>query len=129
MKRRVIRIVVVAFASAAALASAGAVYESMASARDRRDPPGRLVDVGGGRRLHVLCIGSGSPTVVFEPSSRGRAVSLEAARTAIAQHTRVCSYDRAGTGWSDDGPAALSAGGLADDFRRLQENTPIRPPS
>jgi pimeloyl-ACP methyl ester carboxylesterase len=71
--------------------------------------------------------GSGSPTVVFEPSSRGRAVSLEAARTAIAQHTRVCSYDRVGTGWSDDGPAALSAGGLAEDFHRLQENTPIPP--
>jgi pimeloyl-ACP methyl ester carboxylesterase len=127
VKRRVLRLGVITFAGAVALASTGAVYESVASARDRRDPPGRIVDIGG-RRLHVLCIGSGRPTVVFEPSGRGRSVSLEAARTSIARHTRVCSYDRAGTGWSDDGPAALSVGGLADDLRRLLEVTPIETP-
>jgi pimeloyl-ACP methyl ester carboxylesterase len=106
---------------------AGAVFEHVASARDRRDPPGRMVDVGG-RRLHVLCIGTGRPTVLFEPGGRGRSVSLEAARTAIARRTRVCSYDRSGTGWSDDGPSVVSIGDLADDLRGLQDNTPIETP-
>ena len=127
MKRRFVRIVLIALACVVALASAGAVYESIASARDRRNPPGRLVDIGG-RRLHVLCIGAGTPTVVFEPGSGSRSVSLETARTAIARRTRVCSYDRAGTGWSDDGPTTLSVGSLVDDLRRLLENTPIETP-
>jgi hypothetical protein len=34
--------------------------------RDRIPPPGRLIDVGG-HRLHLNCIGTGSPTVVHEP--------------------------------------------------------------
>ena len=128
MNRRRIRIVLIVVGSAIVLlAGAGAIVERAASARDRRDPPGVLVDVGG-RRLHVLCIGAGRPAVVFEPGGRGRSVSLEAARTAIARRTRVCSYDRSGTGWSDDGPSPVSVGDLVADLRRLQENTPIETP-
>ena len=128
MNRPRLRIVLIALVcTLVLLAGAGAIFEQVASARDRRDPPGRLVDVGG-RRLHVLCIGAGRPTVLFEPGGRGRSVSLEAARTAIARHSRVCSYDRSGTGWSDDGPGVLSVSDLADDLRRLQENAPIDTP-
>jgi pimeloyl-ACP methyl ester carboxylesterase len=128
VNRRRIRIVLIVVGSAIVLlAGAGAIVERAASARDRRDPPGVLVDVGG-RRLHVLCIGAGRPAVVFEPGGRGRSVSLEAARTAIARRTRVCSYDRSGTGWSDDGPSPVSVGDLVADLRRLQENTPIETP-
>src|ERR671933_2339723 len=45
----------------------GAGYESMAEAADVRayPPPGQLVDVGG-YRLHLNCVGTGSPTVVIE---------------------------------------------------------------
>src|SRR5262249_10894913 len=82
----------------------------------------------GGRRLHVLCIGSGRPAVVFEMGGRSRSVSFEAVRSAIAKQTRVCSYDRAGTGWSDDGLSLVSVGDLAEDLRRLQENSPIETP-
>jgi pimeloyl-ACP methyl ester carboxylesterase len=109
------------------LAAVGALFERAAAARDRRNPPGALVDIGS-RRLHVLCVGAGRPTVLFEPGGRGRSVSLERARTAIAKQTRVCSYDRSGTGWSDDGLDVVSVGDLADDLRRLQDNTPIEPP-
>lgn len=124
---RVRRTLIAALGVLIAFAGAGAAYEAVSARRDRRDPPGRLVDVGG-RRLHVLCIGAGNPTVIFEPASRSRSVSFAAARTAIARHTRVCSYDRMGTGWSDDGPAVVTVGDLAADLRRLQENTPIAKP-
>ena len=45
----------------------GAVYESAAEAADVRayPPPGQLVDVGG-YRLHINCVGTGSPTVVID---------------------------------------------------------------
>jgi pimeloyl-ACP methyl ester carboxylesterase len=84
----------------------GAVYQSLATSRDRElyPPPGQLVDVGG-YRLHVYCIGEGSPTVVLEAGSGGKGViawSLVQERMAIT--TRVCSYDRAGFGWSDPDP-------------------------
>src|SRR3954463_67263 len=45
----------------------GALYESLAEAADVRayPPPGQMVDVGV-YRLHVNCVGTGSPAVVIE---------------------------------------------------------------
>jgi len=89
--------------------------------------PGRLVDIGG-RRLHLICIGEGGPTVVFEPSGFGGALSSSAARMEIGAKSRVCSYDRMGTGWSDAGPPVISVGLLADDLDQLLDRAEIRPP-
>ncbi len=112
-----------------ALAAAGALYQSIATRREARrfPPPGQLVDVGG-RRLHVICIGEGEPVVIFESSAFGNALSASKARAEIAAKTRVCSYDRMGTGWSDPGPPEISVGTLADDLGRLAERAGIRPP-
>ena len=46
---------------------AGSVYESVAEAADVRayPPPGRMIDVGG-HRLHINCVGTGTPTVVID---------------------------------------------------------------
>ena len=57
----------VAFGLLLGLAGAGAVYESISEAVDAQahPAPGRLVDVGG-YRLHINCVGAGSPTVVIE---------------------------------------------------------------
>jgi len=112
-----------------ALPLAGFLYEGVAAARDARrfPPPGTLVDVGG-RRLHLLCIGSGRPIVIVEPSGFGNSESSSIARLELATRTRVCSYDRMGQGWSDPGPWTVSAGMLADDLRRLQERAALEPP-
>jgi pimeloyl-ACP methyl ester carboxylesterase len=108
---------------------AGASYQACSVRQEagRFPPPGRLVDIGG-RRLHLVCIGDGEPTVVFESSGFGGALSSEAARVEISRRTRVCSYDRAGMGWSDPGPAILSAGQLVDDLERLLDRAALRPP-
>ena len=63
-------------------------------------PPGRLVDIGG-RRLHVNCTGSGLPTVVREAGASSFAIDWSLVQPEVARSTRVCSYDRAGSGWSD----------------------------
>jgi pimeloyl-ACP methyl ester carboxylesterase len=73
----------------------------------------------GARRLHVVCIGAGAPAVLFEPSGFGNALSFAGAREALARRTRVCSYDRAGSGWSDPAGDPLSVGTLADDALAL----------
>jgi len=112
-----------------ALAASGVVYQSVSVRRERTrfPPPGRLVDVGG-RRLHLVCLGEGHPTVIFESSGFGTAVSSSKARTEVAGQTRVCSYDRMGTGWSDAGPAVISAGELAGDLDHLLTLAEIEPP-
>ena len=90
-------------------------------------PPGTLVDVGG-RRLHLLCIGTGEPTIFFVPSGWGTSVSSAQARDRLATRATVCSYDRAGTGWSDPGPAVMSADHLARDLAVLQDRAALRAP-
>ena len=69
-------------------------------------PPGRMVDVGGWR-LHLHCTGTaraGQPTVVLEPGVGAFSVEWSLVQPEIAAFARVCSYDRAGSGWSEWGP-------------------------
>jgi pimeloyl-ACP methyl ester carboxylesterase len=63
-----------------------------------------MVDVGG-RRMHIHCTGSGSPTVVLESGGGAFAIDWALVQPQVTNSTRVCSYDRAGLGWSDRGPA------------------------
>ena len=66
-------------------------------------PPGRLIDLGG-HRLHLHCTGHGSPTVVVETGFDEFATDWTLVQHAVETSTRVCTYDRAGYGWSDPGP-------------------------
>jgi pimeloyl-ACP methyl ester carboxylesterase len=81
------------------------IYEAVATAdeRARFRPPGRLVDVGG-YRLHLRCEGNGSPTVVLESGGGMSSNEWTLVHPDVAKFTRVCSYDRAGLGWSENGP-------------------------
>lgn len=68
--------------------------------------PGRLVDVGGWR-LHLYCTGEtrlGQPTVVLEAGQGDFSVEWSLLQPELARSARVCSYDRAGDGWSELGP-------------------------
>ena len=49
-------------------------------------PPGRLIDVGG-RRLHLWCMGSGSPTVLFEAGASAFAIDFSLVQPEIAKPT------------------------------------------
>ena len=76
----------------------------IASAQTLPAAPGTLVDIGGGRRLHLLCSGEGSPTVILEAGASSFAIDWTLVQREIAKTNRVCSYDRAGMGWSDPLP-------------------------
>jgi len=67
-------------------------------------PPGRLIDIGG-RKLHLYCAGTGSPTVILVAGGSAFSIDWALVQPKVAQDTRVCSYDRAGLAWSDPGPA------------------------
>jgi pimeloyl-ACP methyl ester carboxylesterase len=83
----------------------GVAYQAISSVRDRHryPPPGQLIDIGG-YRLHIYCTGTGSPTVVLNSASFDTVSDWVWLQPKLANVTRVCTYDRAGLGWSDFGP-------------------------
>ena len=111
---------------------AGLTYEAYADAQAAREfpPPGTMVDIGG-RRLHLVCIGRDDamdPTVIFESSGWGNALSASKARERLATRTRVCSYDRLGHGWSDAVSGVTTIGGTASDLGVLQDRAKLAGP-
>jgi pimeloyl-ACP methyl ester carboxylesterase len=108
----------------------GAIYESAAEAADVRayPPPGQLVDVGG-YRLHINCTGTGSPTVVID-AGWGDWSTLWSSwvQPEVAKTTRVCTYDRAGMGWSEPGPLPRNAQQFAKELHTLLQNASIPGP-
>ena len=106
----IVRILLGLLALIVLLALGGATYEAIMAAGDgkRYPPPGQLVDVGG-YRLHLHCIGQGSPTVVLDAGLGAFSLDWGAVQPQIATSTRVCAYDRGGLGWSDPYHAAQPA--------------------
>lgn len=93
--------------------------------------PGRLVDVGGGRRLHILCKGDAAgPAVIFEAglSQYTANTTYGLAQDAIAPFARVCTYDRAGLGWSDPAPEGWTQEGMVRDLHRLLQAAEVQGP-
>ena len=104
---------------------AGLIYQASASASDLKKypPPGELYDVGD-YRLHLYCTGAtseGSPTVVLEAGSGFPALTWYLVQKDVAGFARVCSYDRAGYGWSDPASGPLSPAQVATDLHKLLE--------
>lgn len=93
----------------------------------RIPPPGRLIDIGG-FRLHLNCTGQGSPTVLLDAALGASSISWSLVQPALARITQVCSYDRAGFGWSDAGPMPRTAGRIAAELRTLLERAGVSPP-
>ena len=82
-------------------------------------PPGRLVDVGGGINMHIYCTGEGSPTVILDAGLNGGTMSWAGFQEQVSNHTRVCSYDRAGMSWSEEGPKPRTYMRIADELHAL----------
>ena len=102
------------------LAAAGALYQVAATAIDRQSfvPPGRLIDVGG-HRMHISCIGQGSPTVILEAGAGSPTNIWARVQPELAKQARVCAYDRAGLGWSEPGPQPRDAASVAQELHTL----------
>ena len=89
--------------------------------------PGQLVDIGG-RKLHLHCTGSGSPTVVLEPGHGGSSSDLGWIAPTVARDSRVCVYDRAGGGWSDPPDGPQDAVHIAADLNTLLDRADVPGP-
>src|SRR5215210_1631532 len=111
------------------LAVAGAIYQAIATKLAERayPPPGEMVDVGG-YSLHINCVGQGSPTVVLDAGSGGFSAQWVRVQREVSGTTRVCSYDRAGMGWSEMGPDPRDAKQVTSELHTLLNKAGIEGP-
>jgi pimeloyl-ACP methyl ester carboxylesterase len=89
--------------------------------------PGRLV-AASPHRLNLYCIGSGSTTVVFDSGWEDWAPAWALVQPAVAKWTRACTYDRAGSGFSDPGPMPRTSVRIADELHSALHNAGIPGP-
>ena len=112
-----------------AIALTGFLYENICEARDRRSNamPGRLVDVAG-KEMHIDCTGEGSPAAVLDAGLGDTYVSWLKVQPQIARFTRVCSYDRAGLGYSDSSSQPRTSKVIAQELHALLQAAAVAPP-
>jgi pimeloyl-ACP methyl ester carboxylesterase len=89
--------------------------------------PQRLVDVGG-HKLNIYCTGHGSPAVILDAGEGEGMSTWRKVQPAIAKFTQVCSFDRAGMGFSDDGPLPRDANAMVSDLHGLLQRADVAPP-
>jgi pimeloyl-ACP methyl ester carboxylesterase len=115
----------------AALILVGLVGERVAEAVDARrlPPPGRMVGIGDGRSLHLLCQGdAAAPAIVVEQGAGEPAILWRSIQRKAAGFARFCLYDRAGYGWSPPAPAFQPVEERAADLHRLLQVGGVRGP-
>ncbi len=92
--------------------------------------PGRLIDLGGWR-LHLNCSGQANPSrpaVILEAGAGDFSVDWSLVQPLVASFARVCSYDRAGAGWSDLGPRPRTMRQQVWELHALLEKAGEKPP-
>ena len=111
------------------LSAIGVTFQYIATkSGERRYPPsGKLVDIGG-YRLHLNCSGEGVATVIMDSGAGGNSLSWNLVQPEIAKFTRVCTYDRAGLGWSDPGPLPRTSRQFVKELHALLVTGGIKGP-
>ncbi|MCL4468887.1 MAG: alpha/beta hydrolase [Deltaproteobacteria bacterium] len=90
-------------------------------------PPGRLIKVYG-HMMHLYCTGSGSPVVILEAGLSSYSLDWSRVQPEIAKTTEVCSYDRAGYGWSEPGPKPRTAQEIVKELQELLTVAGVKSP-
>lgn len=90
--------------------------------------PQRRVRLPDGRKMHLFCIGQGSPTVILVPGLGNWSLSWSKVHPQIAHVTRACSWDPAGWGYSDPSPHPQDADHMQRDLKATLAAARIREP-
>ena len=110
---------------------AGAVFQFVMTRIDahKYPAPGEMVDVGD-YSLHLNCTGEagGAPTVVMDSGLGGTVLDWQLVQPELSRSTRVCTYDRAGMGWSDSGAQSRTSRQIVKELHTLLGNAGVRGP-
>ena len=108
---------------------AGILYQQIGIVIDRRRvrPPGHIVRAPGGN-FHVNRMGEGDVTVVLDSGISASSLSWARVQSEVAKFAQVCSYDRAGFGWSDRRSGERTPGRLAQELNLMLNAAEIKPP-
>lgn len=111
------------------LTLSGLLYQSISTKLDENKYPpiGKMVDVGG-YHLHINCSGNGGPTVVLDAGMGCNSLEWALVQSEIAKFAKVCSYDRAGYGWSDESSLERTSLNIAVELHTLLHNAEIPGP-
>jgi len=90
--------------------------------------PARLVDIGHGRQMDILCVGQGTPTVIFDAGLGDQIRAWATVQPQISRRTMACSYDRAGLGFSDPSARPGTSANAVDDLHSLLLAAAVKPP-
>ena len=93
----------------------------------RNPVPGAFYEVDGAQ-MHIDCTGSGSPTVVLEHAATASYLLWRKVQPELSQITRVCSYDRAGHGWSSTREEPRDAKTIAHELHSLLDQAGVKRP-
>jgi pimeloyl-ACP methyl ester carboxylesterase len=126
-----LRILLFVMLAATLLLAAGATWEAISRRTAMRDfpAPGQLVDIGGGRYLHLLCLGDApGPTVVIEAGAAESSAYFRDIQHAVAGFARVCIYDRTGLGYSPPDATPQTMEDRARDLAALLQAAAVPAP-
>jgi pimeloyl-ACP methyl ester carboxylesterase len=104
----------------AATVGVGAAFNAVASQYffSRHSAPGKLYEVDG-YKMHLYCTGEGSPTLILDAGLGNDSLIWANVQPELSKITEVCSYDRAGFGWSEPRPKPRDAKRLTDELHGL----------
>jgi pimeloyl-ACP methyl ester carboxylesterase len=88
--------------------------------------PGRLIEVQG-HELHIHCTGSGPPTVVVDAGAGAWSIFYAHIQKRLTG-ARVCTYDRAGLGWSAPRPGPRTSDRMVEELHLLLHAAGVQPP-
>jgi pimeloyl-ACP methyl ester carboxylesterase len=122
-------VVAIVIVLAVGVVATGYGYQAISELRDlRRYPaPGKMIDIGG-YRLHLNAMGEGGPAVVLDAGLSDYSLGWCLVQPEVAKFARVCSYDRAGMGWSDAGPLPRDSKQIVGELHTLLARSGIAGP-
>ncbi|MGB7555479.1 MAG: alpha/beta fold hydrolase [Candidatus Korobacteraceae bacterium] len=89
--------------------------------------PGTMYSVNG-HDMHLYCTGAGSPTIILESGWGSNSATWAKVQPELSRITRVCSYDRAGFGWSTAQPPPRDADTIARELHVLLQQADVQGP-
>lgn len=115
-----------------ALVPLGVVFQTIATQIDNRTyaPRGQLYTVNG-RQMHIVCMGQSrpdEPTVILQAGGANESLWWVRVQTQLAEHVRVCAYDRAGLGWSEPAATPRYPATLVGELHELLAAADVPPP-